>query len=195
MNPEKVRAEYHDVLRQLALALVQALLAPPETSDSLERLLTIEEEVASLTGTIALAEQKFDRIRFEHGQREKRLRFAILDLSMEQAQLKGRAAADPRSAATLQGQIADLTFQIGELNTRVAEVEAERNAEIGDLAAEVRSYRDTRQRLEDEAATLFQTLHSQVEVLREQARRPELQQLYAALDGLRVALEKAARQA
>jgi serine/threonine-protein kinase len=195
MNPEKVRAEYHDVLRQLALALVQALLAAPETSDSLERLLSIEEEVASLTGTIALSEQKFDRIRFEHGQREKRLRYAILDLSMEQAQAKGRAAADPRSAATLQGQIADLGFQIAELNKRVADVETERTAEISDLAAEVRNYRDTRQRLEDEAATLFQALHAQVEVLREQAQQPDLRQLYAALDGLRVALEKAARQA
>jgi hypothetical protein len=189
LNPDALREEYHEVLRELALALVQVLLASHETSDSLERLLVLEEEVASLTGAIALAEQKFDRIRFEHGQREKRLRYAILDLSMEQAQLKGRTAADPRAA--LQTQLADLQFQIGELNKRCSEIEGERNAQINELAAEVRNYRDARQKLEGEAAALFQALHTQVEALRPSAQQPELVELYTSLDGLRVALDQA----
>jgi serine/threonine protein kinase len=191
-DPARLRNEYHQVLRELALALVQAALAPAETSDALERLLIIEEEQASLTGTIALSEQQFDRIRFEYGQREKRLRYAILDLNMELADLEGRARADARSAAKVKPQIGDLTFQIGELNKRCAELEQERTTRIQELAQEVKGYRDTRTQLESEAAALFQGLHSQIGALRSTASaRAPLLELYQRLDELRRSLEKA----
>jgi len=192
INPDQARADYHDVLRELALALVRVVLAPPETSESLERLLVIEEEVASLTGTIALGEQNFDRIRFEYGQREKRLRYAILDLNMEQAQLRGRAAVDPASSAHLQSQIDDLGFQIGALGERCNELERERSEQIAELAAEVKGYRDTRAKLEQETAEIFLALHAQVEMLRPAAASHfELAELYLRLDDLRAALEQA----
>jgi serine/threonine protein kinase len=192
VSPDQARAAIHDVLRELALALVRVVLAPPETSESLERLLVIEEEVASLTGTIALGEQNFDRIRFEFGQREKRLRYAILDLNMEQAQLRGRAAADPTSQAALQTQVDDLGFQISELGNRCSDLERERSQQIAELAAEVKGYRDTRAKLEQETAEIFQALHAQVEMLRPAAApHAELAELYQRLDELRAALEHA----
>lgn len=192
VSPDQARAAVHDVLRELALALVRVVLAPHETSESLERLLVIEEEVASLTGTIALGEQNFDRIRFEFGQREKRLRYAILDLNMEQAQLRGRAAADPASQAALQTQIDDLGFQISELGSRCGDLERERSQQIAELAAEVKGYRDTRSKLEQETAEIFQALHAQVEMLRPAAAsHEELAELYRRLDELRSALEHA----
>jgi serine/threonine protein kinase len=191
-DPTRLRNEYHQVLRELALALVQAALAPTETSDELARLLIIEEEQASLTGTIALTEQQFDRIRFEYGQREKRLRYAMLDLNMELADLSGRARADSRSAGKLTPQVGDLTFQIGELNKRCAELEQERAARIQDLAQEVKGFRDTRTQLEGEAAALFQGLHSQIGALRTTASaQGPLRDLYERLDELRRSLEKA----
>lgn len=191
-DPNRLRHEYHQVLRELAFALVQAALAPAETSEVLERLLVIEEEQASLTGTIALSEQQFDRIRFDYGQREKRLRYAILDLEMEKADLQGRASADPRGRAALKAQIDDLAFQIGELNKRCQELEEERQSRIQELADECKGYREVRQQLESEAASLFQGLHSQVESLRTSAgRHAELQELYGRLDGVRRALEQA----
>ena len=190
-DPERLRADYREVLRELALALVQAVLAPAETSEIIERLLMTEEEIAALTGTIALSEQNFDRIRFEYSQREKRLRYAILDLSMEQAKLRGLAAADPASADELQGQVEDLEFQIAALNQRCAETETDCSAQIQELNTEVQRYRKTREELEEEASTLFQTLHSQVEALRPTARTEALQQLYARLDGLRTSIDAA----
>ena len=191
-DPTRLRNEYHQVLRELALALVQAALAPAETTEALERLLIIEEEQASLTGTIALAEQQFDRIRFEYGQREKRLRYALLDLGMELADLNGRARVDARGAAKLQPQIGDLTFQMGELDKRCGELEQERTTRIQELAQEVKGYRDTRQQLESEAAALFQGLHSQIGSLRATAsRQAPLLDLYQRLDELRRSLEKA----
>jgi len=192
-DPERLRADYRDLLRELALALVKAVLAPPETSEILERLLVAEEEIAALTGTIALSEQNFDRIRFEYSQREKRLRYAILDLSMEQAKLKGLAAADPASAAGLAGQIHDLAFQIGELNKRCEEVEEDRKRQIQELNGEVQRYRQSRTELEEETAELFQALHSQVEALRPASSSDELRGLYAGLDGLRGSIDRARR--
>jgi serine/threonine protein kinase len=190
-DPEVLRAELRDLLRELAMALVQAVLAPPETSDILERLLVAEEEIASLTGTIALAEQNFDRIRFDYSQREKRLRYAILDLSMEQAKLKGLAAADPSAADELLTQVEDLTFQISALNQRCQETEEERNLQIRELDVEVKRYRQERKELEDETANMFQTLHAQVEALRPTATTDELKDLYQRLDGLGDDLEEA----
>jgi len=191
-DPSRLRHDYHQLLRRLALALVQEALAPSETSEVLERLLIIEEEQASLTGTIALSEQQFDRIRFEYSQREKRLRYAILDLGMEQADLRGRASADPCAAAELQEHIRDLTFQVGELDQRCRELDEERSARIQELAQDVKAFRDARLGLENEAAELFQGLHSQIESLRTVgSTRPALRAIYLELDELRRSLERA----
>jgi serine/threonine protein kinase len=190
-SPDRAREAYHEVLRELAIALVRAVLASPEASECLERLLVLEEEIASLTGTIALSEQNFDRIRFDFGQREKRLRYAILDLTMEKAELEGRMAAAPEVAPRMKTQVDDLVFQIGELTQRCAEIETERSAQIHELADEVQGYRQTRQELELETAELFQNLHTQVERLRGAAPAEELQVLYARLDQLRSSLGRA----
>jgi len=192
-DPEQLRAEYQDALRELTIALVRAVLAPAETSDILERLLVIEEELAALTGTIALGEQKFDRIRFEYSQREKRLRYAMLDLSMEQAQLRGRMAVDAASAPSLESQLQDLAFQITELGRSCAQLEEDRGKQIAELDAEVKQQRSLRDDLEQEAAELFQTLHAQVETLRPAATAADLRALYANLDGLRTSLDQARR--
>jgi chromosome segregation ATPase len=196
MDPDALRGDYREVLRELAMALVQAVLAPAETSQMLERLLVIEEEMASLTGTIALAEQNFDRIRFEYSQQEKRLRYAILDLSMEQAKLRGMSAADPTAHDEIQIQIDDLAFQIGALERRCQEVEQEQAMQIQELDVEVKRYRETRRQLEEEAVGMFQTLHSQVEALRSAARgNQRLSALYQSLDELRGSLDRAVRSA
>jgi len=190
-NLEQLHADYHEVLRELAIALVQAVLAPPETSDVLERLLAVEEEMASLTGTIALAEQNFDRIRYEFGQREKRLRYAVFDLSMERAQLEGRSRVDPEHIEQLQVQIDDLNFQIAELTRSMDGIKKERAQQIQELDAEVRQYRQARQEREEEADTIYQKLHSQIESLRPTAEGDNVEALYTRLDEVRRQLEQA----
>jgi serine/threonine protein kinase len=184
VDPLKLRENYHDVLRELAITLVQEVRAPKEISEYLERLLVLEEEVASLTGTIALAEQNFDRIRFDHGQKEKQLRHAILDLSMAQAQLKAHLIGPAGADSGLPAQIEDLSFQIAALSKRSKEVDTERSVMINELAHDVQNYRQTRQELEQEIVELFQTLHAQVETLRSVATQTSLQELYRRLDDL-----------
>lgn len=191
INIDALHDQLHDILRELAIALVQALLAPAETSEALERLLAIEEEIASLTGTIALSEQNFDRIRYEHGQREKRLRYAIFDLGMERAQLEGRSQADPSQTQALLAQIADLQFQIEQLDRSAAEVAEERSLQIQELDREVQGYREAKESREQEGAQIYQMLHSQIEALRPAAEGHEVLELYAKLDAARQEIEGA----
>ncbi len=184
-NPEHLRQTYHDALRELAIALDKAAMAPPEISQLLERLLVVQEEVASLTGLIALSEQNFDRIRYEHAQRERRFRHAVLDLGMDRARLQGQASADPSVAPQVELQMEDLDFQIHELKQRVAEVDTERDARIQEQNAELTQTREKKEGLEQEAVQIFQSIHSQVEIQRASANSPELIELYQKLDNVR----------
>ncbi|MCK5800476.1 MAG: protein kinase [Deltaproteobacteria bacterium] len=189
-NLDQLHADYHEALRELAIALVRAILAPAETSQQLEQLLAVEEDIASLTGTIALAEQNFDRIRYEEGQREKRLRYAMFDLSMERAQLEGRAKADPSQTGALQQQISDLDFQIGELSKSTEDVDRDRALQIADLDREVQRYRDARRQREEESQKLYQKLHAQVEALRPAVSDSKILAIYDRLATVRSKLEQ-----
>jgi serine/threonine protein kinase len=189
VNLDQLHSDFHDTLRELAIALVQAVIAPAETSEVLERLLLVEEEIASLTGTIALAEQNFDRIRYDFSQREKRLRYAIFDLSMNRAQLQGRGAADPSQMQHMQAQLADLDFQITELTKSTHQLDGERSDQIHALDAEVQSYRHARSEREQERVTIYQGLHAQVESLRPSAKNPELIAIYERLEQTRKNIE------
>ena len=184
-NIEQLHEDFHDILRELAMSLVQALMASKDITEALERLLAVEEEIASLTGTIALSEQNFDRIRYEYGQREKRLRYAIFDLTMERAQVEGRAKAAPEQASALQPQIDDYAFQINELQKSVQKIVDEKSLEIQELDQQVKEYRNVRQQRELEGSSIYEMLHAQVEALRPSAQQPEILQLYGRLDGLR----------
>ena len=184
-NPEALRQTYHDALRELAIALDKAALAPAEISNLLERLLVVQEEVASLTGLIALSEQNFDRIRYEHGQRERRFRHAILDLGMDRARLQGQASADPSIEPQIEMQMEDLDYQISELQQRVAEVNRDRDTRIQEQNAELKETRHKKEGLEQEAVEIFQSIHSQVEALRVSAGTAELKELYDKLDDVR----------
>ena len=184
-NPDQLRQSYHDALRELAIGLDKAALAPPEFGQLLERMLVVQEEVASLTGMIALAEQNFDRIRYELGQRERRFRHAILDLSMDLARLQGKLTADTASGPQIGLQMDDLHFQIQELNTRCAEINNERDARIQEQNTSLQQYRQQKEQLEQETVQIFGSIHAQVEALRHNAVAPELRDLYAKLDNVR----------
>lgn len=179
--------DYHEGVRELALQLVRAAVASSETSKELERLLVVEEEIASLTGTIALAEQNFDRIRYEQGSREKQLRYAIFDLSMQRSKLEGEIAVKPELAQTMTQTIADLDFQVSALTKSLEEVEHERALEIDDLDREVKSYRKARQERQQESQTIYHQLNVQIEALKPsiESSHPEIQDLYKRLTELR----------
>ena len=184
-SPETLRQAYHDTLREVATGLDKAALAPPEIGQLLEQLLGLDQEVASLTGAIALAEQNFERIRYDYAQRERQLRHAMLSLHMEGARLQGQATLDPASAPQIQLQMEDLGYQVSELSRRCDELGQERDARIRAQDEEVKVTRQRREELEQQGAQVYQNIHSQVEVLRSSANTDELVGLYAKLDNVR----------
>ena len=189
-SPEKLRDKYWDTLRELAIALDMAALAPDEFTGYLERLLVVEEQIASLTGSIALTEKNFGRIRFEYGQKERRFRHAVVDLGIDLARLQGQVIQAPAAKAELQAQISDLIYQIDELNKRCQEIERERQEQIQELDQEVKRIRNSRVDLENEAAEIFQKIHAQVEILRARVNTQELEELYVSLDHIRITMDQ-----
>ena len=188
---EQLREEFHLVLRELAMALVQAALCPPQTAEALGRLLVAEEELVGLTGTIALTEQGFDRLRFDYGQKEKRLRTAIMDLRMDRAKVQGQLQAAPDQAAALQSAVDDLTFQIGVLTRRTQEVLEERGTQIRELDTQVTHHRAARQEREREVHEIYQQILAEIEAWRPRARTAGLLELYARLDAARARIDAA----
>ncbi|MCB9556380.1 MAG: protein kinase [Deltaproteobacteria bacterium] len=183
-----LRERYQQALRELAFELVKANIAlSGELSQTIDRLLVIEEEVAALTGTIALSEQSFDRIRFEFSQREKRFGHAILDLTLSRAQVEGRHRVDPSSGTEL--QLRDLDFQITELKKRCDEIKGDCASQIRALDGEVKEHRRRRQKREDEAQELYQSLHATVEALRPRAADQGFSDLFRPLDDVLYALK------
>ena len=191
-DPEKLRSDLWEVLRKLAISLDKAAVAPQDVSELIERLLVVEEREATLTGSMAITEQNFDRVRFEYGQLERRLRQAILYLNMDRAELQGRFANDPASALSAHDAIRDLNFQIDALNKRCKEVDEERDVQIQELAQEVKRIHGEQRRLEQEAADIYQALMGHVEQLRSEcATTPGPDALYRKLDRIKKSLELA----
>jgi hypothetical protein len=179
---EDVRRRLHELLRQIAIGFTEVHVRPPELNDALAALLVIEEELASMGGRIALAEQNFERIRFESGERETTLQHALVDLTLDRSRLL-ESQADP-------GRLADLDFQIRELEQRVQQLTKERQGRISKLAGEVATLRKQRAEREREAAARYHKLGEVVDQLRDRAGG-KLTEQYAALDELRAALKQA----
>jgi hypothetical protein len=69
-----------------------------------------------------------------------------MDLELDSNELQ--AATDEASRSRLK----DLDYQTSELNKRVKELDGERGVQIGELAAQVKNYRELIQQLETEGA-------------------------------------------
>ncbi|MFH1132238.1 MAG: protein kinase, partial [Pseudomonadota bacterium] len=189
-DPEKLRTERQDVLRELAFLLVQGALASTQTSEALERLLVVEEEIASLTGTIALGEQNFDRIRFDFSQREKKIRHGILDLNMERAQLEMELQEGRKDKGELKNRLKNVKFQIDELNKQFKELDKERAIQIKGVNTEIESYRKACREREQEAGDIYQALNYQIEMLRSVANGQEQKGLFERLDRVRSSISQ-----
>jgi len=179
---EDLRQRLHELLRQIAIGFTEVHVRPPDLKDALSALLVVEEDLASLGGRIALAEQNFERIRFESGERETTLQHAQVDLSLDRSRLiesRGDAA-----------RIQDLDFQIRELDQRVQQLAVERQGRISQLAAEVAALRKQRGEREREAAARYHKLGEIVDQLRGSAGG-KLADQYKTLDELRQALRQA----
>ncbi len=189
VSSRDLRQELHETLRELAFSLAESAIRSDELSPVLDRLLQLEEESHSLGGKISVLEQNFDRIRFEFGEQETMLRYAVLDLRVLYNQ-----ATDPTQRRGHEGdstQADDLHYQLEALQQRTEEVGDERAVRIAGLNEEIRSFRVAKSEREEEAARLYTELHVILENVRGQATAGDMPTLYKQLDGLSEQLQLA----
>jgi serine/threonine-protein kinase len=189
VSSRDLRHELHETLRELAFSLSESAIRTDELSPVLDRLLQLEEEGRALGGKISVLEQNFDRIRFEFGEQETMLHYAVLDLRVLYSH-----AVDPtqRGAGGVEpSQADDLTYQIKALEHRIEEVGDERAARIAGLNQEIQGYRQAKAEREEEAARLHTELHVMLEGVRDQATAGNMPSLYEQLDDLSKQLQLA----
>lgn len=183
------RDQLHATLKELAFSLGEAAIRSDELSTALSDLLRLEEENQSLLGQVRLLEQNFERIRFETGEKETMLRYAILDLRLRRSQRLARLQEQP--GPTLESEVKDLSFQIETLEARLFEVLGERMERTTDLNDEIQQYQRASNQRDEEIARLYTELHMIVEGVRPRAESPDLRKLYDRLDGLSEKLQLA----
>ena len=164
------------------MALAETSFEGAELRSALREILLIEEESASLGNEIALLEQNFERIRFEAGERETAFRHATMDLGLERQRRFGHGA---------HAEIADLDYQIGELQKRLAESLADKQQRTQELAGEVALLRSERESREHDAAERYHALDAMIGRARGKVTGAELDPLFAELDDVRRRLSRA----
>jgi len=181
-NSRDLREDLHSTLKELGFSLGETAIRSTELSDVLSQLLRIEEESNALVGKIAVLEQNFERIRFEAGEQETMLRYALIDLRLLHSKLLERCMGAPAGEDKVQAD--DLSFQIEALQRRLEEVTKDKGAKIRTLNDDVQRFRQAKADREEESAGCYTELHMVVEGVRDQARSGNLPALYAKLDEL-----------
>ncbi|MFH2010395.1 MAG: protein kinase [bacterium] len=177
-----LREDLHATLKEVAFLLSETAIRSTELSEVLSQLLRIEEEGKALVGKIAVLEQNFERIRFEYGEQETMLRYALIDLRLLHSRILERCQGAPTGGDKVQAD--DLNYQIAALQRRLEEVKTEKGEKTRTLAEDVQKYRQAKADREEESAGCYTELHAVVEGVRDQAKSGTLPALYTKLDDL-----------
>lgn len=191
-SSNELRAELHMILKELALSLSEAAIRPKKMTEIFHSILQIEEEEAALRAQIALLDQNYERIRFESGERETMLRYAVLDLTLERTQLLEKT---PNPSPEIVTKAEDLAFQIAELENRLMAVFEDRHKKIEALNLEILEYRTAEQERTESAARLYNDLHETVKSARTKAQGPPFDRLYGKIEEIREELNSLRRSA
>ncbi len=181
---ESARREYHQLLRELALSLSEAGVRSQQLGDLLDEILALEEERSALAAQIALLEQNFERIRFETGQRESSLSYAVLDLTME------RRAIDPAASPEAATRAGDLDYQVAQLKKRLEDVKTERIHRIDALNRDILEFRRSLDTRDQDLASAYARLHGEILEVRAVMGTPlKLEATWKRLEQVRTQLD------
>ena len=169
------------LLRQVATSLVRSALVPDDTGETLERLLVVDEDLAGVEATIKGLEQALHRLHFDHAIQERPLRRASGFLARDlHAALENRNLGRG-DASALDSQIKDLEFQIGQLDNRSSEIQAERDSHLEELNRELGGLAADRDQLRADSDELWGALKAQIRGLSTSHMPDELRDLFRQL--------------
>jgi serine/threonine protein kinase len=178
----ETRRQYRRLLRHLAKMLHEQELATPELETALDehfqlddRVIKVEQEVAGLDAQLESAEAV-------GRERESQLRYAIIDLGME----RGRLQNKPQLSAADQAMVADLGYQVTELEHRLLDFSRNREAQLDEIDAQLSTNRrqldDLRANLVRQDRQLQRLLDAHLQDIR---GTDDMAQVYTQLDELR----------
>ncbi len=182
----EVRKQLRRLLQQIARALRDHELASEELSVELQRNQRLEEQAVEVENNLALLASRVEEVENSGRERESQLRYAIIDLGME----RGRLEEGPTLSPSDQAMIADLAYQIGELEVRLLDVARRRETQLDEVDSQIVAQRREVDNLRANLARQDKTL------LRHVARQrvatdhlPDVVTAYARLDALKSVLE------
>lgn len=183
----EVRKQLRRLLQQIARVLRDSDLASEELQAELDRTQRIEEKAAEVENELALLASRVEEVEAYGRERESQLRYAIIDLGMERGRLEGGETISPAN----QAMIADLAYQIGELEVRLLDVARRRETQLDEVDNQIATQRRELDNLRANLARQDKTLLRHVERQRVAAADlPDVAPTYARLDELRFVLEQ-----
>lgn len=175
----ETRLQIRRTMQQLARALRERDLGTDPLSEELERNLKLEERVAEAENELALLGARVEEIEASGRERESQLRYAIIDLGMA----RGRYENVEKLTPSDQAMIADLAYQIGELERRLLDTAKRRETELdavdNQIATQRRVLDDLRASVARQDKQLFRLLELQRGAARDVA---DLARAYGQLD-------------
>jgi DNA repair exonuclease SbcCD ATPase subunit len=183
----EVRNQLRRLLQQIARALRDRELATDELQAELERTGRLEEQSAEVENELALLASRVEEVEAYGRERESQLRYAIIDLGMERGHLEGEGTIPPEA----QAMIADLAYQIGELEVRLLDVARRRETQLDEVDGLIAAQRRELDNLRANLARQDKALLRHVERQRVPASDvPDLAPTYIRLDELKSILEQ-----
>ena len=179
-SPGRLRKLFYDSIYELANLVVEEELATPEIDRHYGGLKGVRHESEQLAAQVELAENRFEDIRRELRERESTLRYAIIDLNL--------AKSDVAEGGSTGASVADLEFQICELETSLAELERQRRERFEALNSELSQSRDQLKSFEHQMAVRYRRLYAALDEVRHVAISQEARDLYRMLDRCRSAM-------
>jgi len=184
---QEVRWQLRRVLQQIARVLRDGDLASEELQAELSRTQRLEEQAAEVENDLALLASRVEEIEAYGRERESQLRYAIIDLGMERGRLEEGEITPPEDPAV----IADLAYQIGELEVRLLDVARSRETQLDEVDNQIAAGRRELDNLRANLARQDNILLRHVERQRVAAADvPDVAPAYARLDELKVVLEQ-----
>jgi serine/threonine protein kinase len=182
----EVRKQLRRLLQQIARGLRDHELASEEMQAELERSQRIEERAAEVENELALMASRVEEVEASGRERESQLRYAIIDLGMERGRLEGSEHISPAD----QAMVADLAYQIGELEVRLLDVARRREIQLDEVDNQIATQRRELDNLRANIARQDKTLLRHVERQRVAATDlPDVAPAYGRLNELRSVLE------
>lgn len=182
----EARKQLRRLLQQIGRALRDHELASSELQAELERNQRIEEQAAEVENELALLASQMEEVEASGRERESQLRYAIIDLGMERGRLEEGETISPPDQAI----IADLAYQIGELEVRLLDVARRRETQLDEVDNLIAAQRRELDNLRANLARQDKTLLRHVEQQRVAANHlPGMPPIYARLDELKSVLE------